>query len=148
MHHNTVITFIPKRAIISPAPPMTDGEYDPYTINLTLSKFEHSSADSFSETESLSGRQKSVLYYSTESYSCETAIGSVLPTPLSPDDTSTDEMEMFAKSVMNKELFTMVNLDTDEEMEVQCMGRPRKSRNSNIDINKFVWSFTVREVVA
>jgi hypothetical protein len=146
--HNTTIVFTPTRAIITPPPPMTSGVYDPYTIFLTLSKFEHSATDSKVESESLSGKQKSVLYFSTESYACETAIKSVLKNPLTPDDTSTAEMEMFARSVMNKEIFAMTNLDSGEEMWVQCMGRPRKSRNSNIDINEYTWSFTVREVVA
>ena len=66
---NTTIIFTPTRAILSSPPPDDGaGTYDDYTIQITLSEFNHSADDKTSKLTSLSGRTVSTLYFFNERY--------------------------------------------------------------------------------
>lgn len=143
----TTITFTPKRAIISPAPPLDEfGDYEPYTIQISLSQFDHSEDVKKTSSTSLSGIIQESLYYYTETYSCRSVVSAIKPDGTGEDSVSTDEMEMFFKSVIAGEYFTMTNIDTGELMNVQMRGRPSKERVSDTHLNEYQYSFNVREV--
>lgn len=142
----TTIIFTPKRSIISPAPPDDgQGNYDPYTIEISLESFDRSSDLKKSEAVSLSGIMQQSLYYDTEQYSCKTVTGAIKVDGSGQDNVSTAEMKMFFKSVLVGEYFSMTNIDTNEVMSVQMTSRPQYERVSKAHLNEFKYSFTVRE---
>jgi hypothetical protein len=57
-------------------------------------------------------------------------------------------MTMFFKSVRSGETFFISDLDSaDALVEVQMVGRESRSRVSAVDVAKFRYQFTVREVI-
>tara|TARA_R110000822_G_C15284159_1_gene490439 strand:- start:1106 stop:1519 length:414 start_codon:yes stop_codon:yes gene_type:complete len=135
---NTVIFFYPTKNVITPAP-------DPdvfYQISLTLTAFDQSDETSTAQIKSKSGVLSSSFYYSVSNYNCATATSGV------NDEPETDEMEMFFASTVNAEPFQMTNLDKDSAlMQVQMSSRRSRSRRADVDVGKFIYSFSVREVI-
>lgn len=135
---NTIISFYPKFKLIDPEI-LTD---ELYNINLTLTSFDQSNETSTSQIKSKSGVLSSSFYYDTPNYSCTTAVSEENEEP------STALYEMFFASTMNAEPFYMLNLDeSDSEIYVQMSSRRSRSRRADVDVGKFTYSFSVREVI-
>jgi hypothetical protein len=151
---NMYISFTPTRAIIFPLPNPGAAPYNPLTISLSLASFDRSTETKKTESITLSGIKSSSLYYSTKLYSCQTAVGS-MPVNGTDGTEATDEvMQMFLESVSNNEVFNASNIDdpdadfTNPTRSFQLQGGFSRSRNSSVDVGKFTYSFTIREVVA
>tara|TARA_R110000796_G_scaffold81012_1_gene178822 strand:- start:629 stop:1075 length:447 start_codon:yes stop_codon:yes gene_type:complete len=146
---NFTVYFFPKRKLTTPPPPVdgnypatSDNQYLQYAMTLTLKSFNESDETNIKESTSLSGIKSFSYFYSTRTFSCETL------TSGENDEPDTDVYEMFFASVIAGEDFYITNLDTLEDPFLCTMlGRSSKARRSNIDINKFSYSFNVRESV-
>tara|TARA_R110000796_G_scaffold182464_1_gene298977 strand:- start:3038 stop:3499 length:462 start_codon:yes stop_codon:yes gene_type:complete len=150
---NMYISFTPTRAIISDPPSPGSAPYNPLDISLTLASFDRSTETKKTESITLSGLKSSSLYYSTKLYACQTAVGSVMANDGTGGDVTDEVMQMFLESVSNNETFYASNIDdpdpdfTNPTRSFQLQGGFSRSRNSNIDIGKFTYSFTIREVL-
>jgi len=135
---NTIISFYPTLKLVDPILPPDEL----YNIYVTLTAFDQSDETSTSQIKSKSGVLSSSFYYDTPNYSCTTAVSEESDEPL------TAVYEMFFASTMNAEPFYMLNLDdSDSEIYVQMSSRRSRSRRADIDVGKFTYSFSVREVI-
>ena len=135
---NTIISFYPTLKLVDPALP-PDELYD---ISVTLTAFDQSDETSTSQIKSKAGVLSSSFYYDTSNFSCSTAVSDENGEP------STALYEMFFASTMNAEPFYMLNLDdSDSEIYVQMSSRRSRSRRADVDVGKFTYSFSVREVI-
>ena len=135
---NTIISFYPTLKLVDPILPPDEL----YNIYVTLTAFDQSDETSTSQIKSKSGVLSSSFFYDTSNYSCTTAVSDENDEPL------TAVYEMFFASTMNAEPFYMLNLDdSDSEIYVQMSSRRSRSRRADIDVGKFTYSFSVREVI-
>ena len=135
---NTTISFYPTLKLTDPALPPDEL----YNIYVTLTAFDQSDETSTSQIKSKAGVLSSSFFYDTSNYACTTAVSD------ENDEPSTALYEMFFASTMNSEPFYMLNLDdSDSEIYVQMSSRRSRSRRANIDVGKFTYSFSVREVI-
>lgn len=135
---NTIISFYPTLKLVDPTLPPDEL----YNIYVTLTAFDQSDETSTSQIKSKAGVLSSSFFYDTSNYSCTTAVSD------ENDEPSTAVYEMFFASTMNAEPFYMLNLDdSDSEIYVQMSSRRSRSRRADIDVGKFTYSFSVREVI-
>ena len=135
---NTIISFYPTLKLVDPTLPPDEL----YNISVTLTAFDQSDETSTSQIKSKAGVLSSSFYYDTSNFSCSTAVSDENGEP------STALYEMFFASTMNAEPFYMLNLDnSDSEIYVQMSSRRSRSRRADVDVGKFTYSFSVREVI-
>lgn len=135
---NTIISFYPTLKLVDPVLPPDEL----YNISVTLTAFDQSDETSTSQIKSKAGVLSSSFYYDTSNFSCSTAVSDENGEP------STALYEMFFASTMNAEPFYMLNLDnSDSEIYVQMSSRRSRSRRADVDVGKFTYSFSVREVI-
>ncbi len=135
---NTIISFYPTLKLVDPTLPPDEL----YNIYVTLTAFDQSDETSTSQIKSKAGVLSSSFFYDTSNYSCTTAVSDENDEPL------TAVYEMFFASTMNAEPFHMLNLDdSDSEIYVQMSSRRSRSRRADVDVGKFTYSFSVREVI-
>ena len=142
---NCTITFEAKRALVSG---VTSG--DEIKLDVELTAFDNTVEVNKSTNTTKNGTVSSSLFYIADSYRMEMAEfgratlgdGSVVPL-------ATEYTEMFLRSVANSEIFTITSLDdSDASKSVKLMDAWSRSRRSAGYVNMFVYSFTVREVIA
>jgi hypothetical protein len=142
---NCTITFTARRAFVSGIT-----LNDTVSLNVELTAFDNSAEVNKNTITTKSGETSSSLFYIADSYRMEmTEYGTVTLPDTSTVDLTTEYTEMFLRSVANSEPFTITSLDdADASKDVQLVGGWSRSRRSAAYVNMFVYSFTVREVVA
>ena len=137
---NATIYFYPTKKIPVRDPVIVPSQQ--YSMSITLTSFDQSDETGKSEIKSKSGILSSSLYYDTSNYSCTTAVSGESGEP------ETDIMEMFFASTMNGEKFDISNLDAGGNyIEVQMSSRRSRSRRADVDVGKFIYSFSIREAI-
>jgi len=139
---NFAVAFLPTRSPITPAPDPTEF----FVINMTATQFNRSAEINDKQLTTLDGRYRKIVYSDTNQISIEVVEGEYFDELLDPLDDSA--MTMFFKSVRSGETFFISDIDNaDALVEVQMVGRESRSRVSAVDVAKFRYQFTVREVI-
>lgn len=141
---NAIITFSALRALTGS---VLSGEE--VSLNVLLTAFDQSTNVSKKTNVSpYTGRQRSTLFYIGRTWGIQIAEeGTVTLPDTSTTDLTADYVEMFLQSVSASEEFTITDIDnSDAEVIVQLDGSWSRQRRSVVDLNKFAYSFNVREV--
>lgn len=121
---------------------------DEIIMDVIFSKFDRSKRYEKKSIQTLSGDRSSSLLYIEKTHKIEMVeFGTVtLPNLLSIDMT-TEYVEMFFDSVANSEEFSITDLDNnDQEIVVQLLDSPSRSRRAISYVDRFIYSFGVNEV--
>jgi hypothetical protein len=96
--------------------------------------------------ETMSGAYDRIVYHTKDVIQCEIAEGEYYDELGS--QLGDNAMKMFFTSVQAGELFYMSDLDDSDTLkDYQLVGRWSRSRISPVDVSKFRYSFSIREVV-
>ncbi len=141
---NVVITYTAIRGLTDDV-----ASGDEITMNVTLTKFSPSVELSKTETKTKSGIQDSRLFYINNNWDIEIVEdGTVMLADESVVSLNADYMDMFLRSVAASEEFIITDIDdSDLEKTVQLDGSWSMTRRAANFINKFIYSFTIREVI-
>lgn len=140
---NTVIVFTATRALVAGV--ISEEEI---SLALTLSAFDATPQVKKKVFEAKSGARESSLFSITDHYRCSigedgvVTLGDTSTVPL-----ATEYLEMFFRSVVNDESFTMTNIDTGATMDCVLVGTWSRERPAASWIDEFRYTFTVREEV-
>ncbi len=143
MYSNSQIIFTARRSLVSGV--LLDDEI---IMDVIFSKFDRSKRYEKKSIQTLSGDRSSSLLYIEKTHKIEMVeFGTVtLPNLLSIDMT-TEYVEMFFDSVANSEEFSITDLDNnDQEIVVQLLDSPSRSRRAISYVDRFIYSFGVNEV--
>jgi len=139
---NIAVAFLPTKSPITPTPDPTEF----FTIDMVATKFDRIADVNDKQLTTLDGRYRKIVYSDTNKINIEVVEGKYLDGSLDPLDDSA--MTMFFKSVRSGEIFFISDLDNANALvEVQMVGRESRSRVSAVDVAKFRYQFTVREVI-
>lgn len=141
---NATITFIAKRALVSGTVALDDE----ISLHVTLTTFDPQANVRSDEITTLDGNTEASLYNITDSYSCQIIeTGTVTLADTSTVALTPAYMECFFRSVAAREEFTITNPDSTLEMTCTMPPKWTPQRRSAADLDKFGYSFSVKEVV-